>query len=170
MPVPTAQQGPVIPGLENLPEVTGGDTLPAPGSNVSPQPPANIGGPVAADQLTQQLLQSLQGTAQNLNPVALALQAGKQVPGLFKNLTPSGPSGITGFQPDEAPVVKAAVPKTDESPDDLRGLSKETRDEALASAKALLSRGVISYDDAPRGGTLNHKLLIAYRRYLKKNK
>ena len=52
------------------------------------------------------------------------------------------------------------------APADLRGLSSTQRNATLTKAKALLKKGKISYDDGPEGGTLNDKLIIAYRKYI----
>ncbi|MCP4487738.1 MAG: hypothetical protein GY820_10540 [Gammaproteobacteria bacterium] len=171
------------------PDVTGGPTLPAPTALDAPVQ-QDIGGPVAADERIRNLVSTLRDVA-GKTPIGLAARGARGIGEFLGNLDltlPESQISLAGVAPEQAPeevqVVEDAVPAKGESnavhplmellnkeaPDDLRGMSSDTRDKALTAAKALLARGLISYDDAPRGGTLNDKLLIAYRRYLQKNK
>lgn len=82
---------------------------------------------------------------------------------LAESLTAPGRSEVTGVDIDER-----MTPTPGESAEDLSNVDLEDRSAALVEAKKLLQEGKISYDDAGRGtgGTLNDKLLIAYRKYL----
>lgn len=84
------------------------------------------------------------------------------------------------FERDSAVAKQTNIQKDEESlqsliarttpPTDLRDMTSRERRVGLTEAKKLLAAGVISRDDAPSGGTLNDKLLIAYLQHINKNK
>jgi len=84
------------------------------------------------------------------------------------------------FERDSAATKQTSTQKDEESlqsliarttpPTDLRDMSSRERSVGLTEAKKLLAAGVISRDDAPSGGTLNDKLLIAYLQHINQNK
>jgi hypothetical protein len=149
-------------GIEDFgDDITGGNTLPIP---VGPQQDQlfNVGGPVQAETAVNNIFGAIQENAQSVNPVGvLANAAQSAVPAvqkLFESLTPPD-SGILGDGGSNLPAPEI-------SSTDLNSIPRGQRPALQAKAQAAWKAGDISLDDAPSGGTIQDKILIAYLKSL----
>jgi hypothetical protein len=153
-------------GIEDFgDDITGGDTLPAPGGPQQDQI-FNVGGQVPAERAVQNIFGAIQENAQASNPVSILANAAQDaVPAakkLFESLTPPD-AGILGDGGSNLPAPEITS-------SDLNSIPSGQRQALQKKAKAAWKAGDISLDDAPSGGTLQDKILIAYLKSIEGNR